>query len=536
MAGGKETPRQKLIGLMYLVLLAMLALQVSSAIMEKFKFLDDSLKFANEAADKNNDDVEHSIAKAVKDGGNRDEDKKVLEQAEKVRTEAVKIKTYIDKLRDDMIEKTDGYENPEDKTSMYKGAKEETKIEVMMVGATKNGEGYKLQEQINGFCSNLRKIMGKEHEKNFPNLALDAKDDPRISSKEQKKKDFAELNFAHTPMVAAMAVLSNLEAEVLRHETDALAILQTEVGASTIKFDKIEAAYTATSQVVAVGTKYEAELFMQASSSGIKPQMMLNGKPLKVEGGKGKIEFTATGGAYDKEGIVEKKWEGAIKIKNKGKDTTFKVVGKYKVAKPVIQIQSASVSALYRKCGNELNVQVPALGSLYNPDFKATGATAIKGSKKGFVTIVPTSPNVVLKVYSGGNFIGEQKFKVRLIPKPEIQALYKGKQVDQKRGVKKPGPSRITMKAVPDESFSQFLPKDARYNVSEWEAILVRGSRPIVTKKFNGPNGNFSSIRAKANAGDRIVIDVKKVKRKNFQGKIEDVKIPTTIMNIPIND
>jgi len=54
MAGGKESPRQKLIGLMYLVLLALLALQVSSAIMEKFRFLDDSLQYANSEAEENN--------------------------------------------------------------------------------------------------------------------------------------------------------------------------------------------------------------------------------------------------------------------------------------------------------------------------------------------------------------------------------------------------------------------------------------------------------------------------------------------------
>jgi len=84
MAGGKETPRQKLIGIMYLILLALLALQVSSAIMEKFKFLDDSLQFANAAADTNNDKVEQSIDKAVRDNGSKPGDVKVLEKAKKV--------------------------------------------------------------------------------------------------------------------------------------------------------------------------------------------------------------------------------------------------------------------------------------------------------------------------------------------------------------------------------------------------------------------------------------------------------------------
>ena len=48
MAGGKETPRQKMIGMMYLVLTALLALQVNSAILLKFKFIDDSLLGVND--------------------------------------------------------------------------------------------------------------------------------------------------------------------------------------------------------------------------------------------------------------------------------------------------------------------------------------------------------------------------------------------------------------------------------------------------------------------------------------------------------
>ena len=46
MAGGKETPRQKMIGMMYLVLLAMLALQVSNTVLEKFIFINQSLEVA----------------------------------------------------------------------------------------------------------------------------------------------------------------------------------------------------------------------------------------------------------------------------------------------------------------------------------------------------------------------------------------------------------------------------------------------------------------------------------------------------------
>jgi gliding motility-associated protein GldM len=275
---------------------------------------------------------------------------------------------------------------------------------------------------------------------------------------------------------------------------------------------------------------------MAASSSTLKPTITVDGRSLQIDkDGRGKLEFTATGGAYDAEGNAKKSWNGKITIKNKGKDTTFTVKGEYVVAKPVIQIQSASVSALYKNCGNELNVQVPALGSTYAPSFKASGADLITGTKKGLVTVVPNSPSVKLSVFSAGNLIGDQDFKVRLIPKPEIVALSGGKPLDVKQGVNAPGPRQVQMQAKSDESFKTFLPNDARYKITEWNAILVRGKRPVRTKNFSSEVGDFNDFNSQGQPGDRIVIEVKAVKRMNFKGVIEDVNVGTPIINLPLN-
>lgn len=516
---------------MYLVLLAMLALQVSSAIMEKFVFLDESLASANEGTHKNNEALEHNIEKAVEDGGGKD--KVVLEKAQRVREEANEVFKFIDDIRKELIVKTGGKEE----SGMYKGASDDGFVMEYMIGpeGSKKGVGYKLKDKLKNFSSQIREIT-KGKGVDIKDLALDGKEDPIFKNNpEQKRKDFVELSFEHTPLVAALAVLNTKKAEVLKAENDALNILAAEVGATDLKFDKIEASYNAESKVVAAGTKYHAEVFLLASSSAVIPTVKVDGKSLEVKNGRGILEFTATGGTYDKEGIAKKNWKGMVTINNKGRDTTFEVLGEYLVAKPVIQVQSASVSALYRNCGNELNVQVPALGSTYNPSFTASGARVIPGSQKGLVTLIPDAPNVTLKVSSGGNYIGEETFKVRLIPKPDIQALVNGKPVDEKRGVPAPGPNSVVMKAVPDESFAAFLPKDARYAVTEWEAILVRGRRPVQQMTFNGAVGNFSQFKGAAKEGDRIVIDVKKVQRKNFVDKIEDVNIPTIIKNIPLN-
>ncbi|TAH25887.1 MAG: gliding motility protein GldM [Cytophagales bacterium] len=532
MAGGKETPRQKMIGMMYLVLTALLALQVSSAIIQKFQFLDDSLMFVNGSAIEENTGIIKSLSKAVEKAGNNPKDIETLKKAEDVRKKTSELISFIQKTRDELISSTGG---KDDDGVSYKGAKEEEKVVQYMVGpeGSKKGVGYKLQKDMNEYGEYLKTTAKIE----VPKLALDGKEDPlAMKDPNQKRKDFPNLNFAETPMVAALAVLAQKESQILKYESEALAKISADLGNYKLDFDQIKVMVRPKSSVVAAGTKYEAEMFLAASSSAIVPSMKFEGRTIDVKAGMGIISFPATGGAYDKDGNVKKKWSGSITIKNKsGQDTTFTISEEYIVAKPVISVQSASVNALYKNCGNELNVQVPALGSTYSPSFAANGAQVINGAEKGKVTLVPTGTKVELRVSSGGNYIGSQEFGVRLIPKPTIKCLIAGKEANTKSGEVAASVRSIQMKADADESFKTFLPKDALFSVSAWDCILVRGKRPLSTKNFSGQIGQVPEFAGLAQAGDRILIEVKKVNRTNFLKQVEDVSMPTTIINIPLN-
>jgi len=95
-------------------------------------------------------------------------------------------------------------------------------------------------------------------------------------------------------------------------------------------------------------------------------------------------------------------------------------------------------------------------------------------------------------------------------------------------------PSSIQMKVVPDESFKTFLPKDARYRVTQWDCILVRGKRPVATKNLTSDMANISDFKGVALPGDRILIEVKKIVRKNFQNVDEEVNMGSIIKNVPL--
>jgi len=527
MAGGKETPRQKMIGMMYLVLTALLALQVNSAILLKFKFLDDSLFGINEKVSKDHDGTIKGIAAQVEKNRNAAKDVAILRQSEEVRARTKQTIEYLRGVRDKLVTAT---ENTKGK-SEYKNMSAEDKVAITMLGGKRDGAAYEMKNKLNEYSTYIQKVIPSATP-----LALDAKDDPMVTDPDQRAKNFAELNFENTPLVAALATLSQKETEVLKYESDALAKLSQEVGGNIIVFDKVGAFASAESNTVAAGTKYKAELFLTASATGLRPTMTLNGSPLSVDPstGKGKVEFTARPGSFDAAGNAKAQWTGTIRFKQNGRDTLFTVKVPYTITKPVMQIQSASVQALYFKCGNKLSVQVPALGAQYDPSFSASGAATIKGDSKGEVTLVPNAKEVTLNVSSGGNPIGSQTFQVRPIPKPEIKCIVGGREANEKQGTPITAVRNMSMKAIPDAGFATFLPEDARYRVTRYEVTLVRGKRPAMPPiPVNGPDVNLNSVVNSAREGDRLYIEVKEVQRMNFQGNTEQVNVSKQF-NVPL--
>ncbi|MEM7550664.1 MAG: gliding motility protein GldM [Bacteroidota bacterium] len=524
MAGGKETPRQKMIGMMYLVLTALLALQVSSSVLDKFFFLNRSLEEAVERYQEDNAKTLSNIKGQVEEKGNREEDLEVFEKAKTVRERTQELNKYLVDIKEELIIATG---DREEATGKPVGLKDEDNVANLMIV---KGKGPELQEKINSYVDFLKQETGDE---SFIKIARDGNEIPEFANdEEQRIKDFTEINFLSTPLAAALASISQYENEIMAYETKALDDLAQKVGAKDLSFDQIEVVALPESRVVAAGANYEAQLFVSASSSAVNPEMFVGDRPIEVENGKGKVTFKVSGGGYDKDGYAKKTYSARVVLNGEPYETDIE----YVVTKPVVQVQSQSVQALYLNCGNELQINVPALGSNYDPAFTASGASVIPGAQKGLVTVVPNKAEVVLGVSSGGSKLDDIPFKVRRIPKPEIEIRNGGRPIDEKRGMKAPGPRSLQIKAVPDEGFAQFLPKDARYRVSQWEITLARGSRPVAPpKKVTSEQANLSDFAAKAKAGDRIVIEVKKVQRLNFKGQVEEVNIGSVVKNIALN-
>mgnify|MGYP003324444457 FL=1 len=370
MASGNN-PRQKMINLMYLVLIAMLALNVDTKVLKKFILINQSFESTNAEKIVDNTNKIEAIRAAVDDSGNRSEDMAVLTISEKIRKQSDSIVNYMGDLKDLIIEETGGRKSNGD----IKGYKDiDFVYSHMKSDNAGQGNGTTLQTILNNFSDFvLDSVFLGDKSSGVRNLAQNADEIPLYADDPPTDPSFTALNFGFgTSTGAGLATISQLQSDVINLEVKALERLAASVGAADLKFDVVTLTTLPEQKIVAAGAKYKTQLFLSAASSAIVPTMTADGDTLDVANGRGYYEFIAKGAQYDREGLSKQSYVGTISVTLPGgRDTTFVDTVEYYVARPVIQIQSASVQALYFNCGNEIQVNVPALGSEYNPSFSS---------------------------------------------------------------------------------------------------------------------------------------------------------------------
>jgi gliding motility-associated protein GldM len=252
--------------------------------------------------------------------------------------------------------------------------------------------------------------------------------------------------------------------------------------------------------------------------------MSLDGRSIPVDAkGFGKIEFVATPAAnYDDKGVAKKVLRGQIVTNVGGEDKVLPIEYEYFVAQPVIKITSEVVQQLYAGCANDLNIDVPALGNSYAPEFTVTNGDKIKGAKAGQVTVVPNaSGKVTIGVSSGGNKIGDETFDIKPVPNPTISVLAaNGSDLDISQAQTTNVLSGVKIVAKSDPNFARTMAKDANFAVTGGEITLVRNDVPRGAPVSIG--AGIRGLLGGAASGDILVIRINQITRTNFRGE----KIP----------
>ena len=439
MAGGKLSPRQKMINMMYLVLTALLALNVSAEILEAFASLRLSLKTsAVSFADKNADTkkaIEAKVEEELGQGNKKNENliawvREIEAKTNETVGEIEKVITELEKI---------GEKDPATGEIISK-SETERNFQYWMIGPggdeTSNGgkgggEATKLKDKLNGYITWANSFIASkdsskqvQQEFHWDAICVEPKDDKNIpESSENKHHTWEYFTFHGKPVIADLAMMEKFKMDVQEVHSELLTYVKTKLGAVTFKIDSLIAMDAPVSRVVAAGMKFETKLFVAMSSKDIKPKFEGSGISVDPGGNSATMTFTAPGGFAKGQTEKEATYTATIKVpKADGSIEELPVKGKYTVRKPEVVITSASVQNLYYNCGNTINVDVPALGDLYNPKFTASSATVLpNATDKRKVTIVPTGRECILGVSSltnGQNIkIDDVKYTVIKPPK-----------------------------------------------------------------------------------------------------------------------
>ncbi len=439
MSGGKQSPRQKMIGMMYLVLTALLALNISKEIINAFITIDDGLKLTNANFDKKNEMTYMAFAKAY--DLDKVKAKVPYENAMKAKKLSADLCTYItgvrgkmvglsagfdasskvgDTLRLTLLEKPDDYDNP-------------TNFMIGSDPADVTGEAKKLKETLIKYYANLEKLLPEKSQKNFA-----ARIKPSIPTKEvysaehEKMISWEWYNFYHAPIVAAIAQMDRIINDVKNAEGDAVNELFASVNASDFKFDKLTAKVVAPTSYVFTGDHYTADVFVAAYNStqnpviylgefdSIKPFKLLSGTidstSVKVISGLGKYDVQASGTGLQK-------WAGLIRVKKPdGAFESYPFKGEYMVAAPSAAIFLEKMNVFYIGVDNPITISAAGVApSNLSPSL--TGGTMRANGKAGSYIVNVTAGteatlNIGAKLNGSNKSMGSFKFRIKRVPDP----------------------------------------------------------------------------------------------------------------------
>ena len=277
-----KDPRQKMINMMYLVLIALLALNVSAEILNAFKTVEQSLKNSIEIVDKKSEDLIKSLEKKAEDPKTKAKASYWLPIAQKAKDLAHETFDYIENLKKELKEesslkivngkevfKEDDLDAP---TRLF--------ISKQPIGKEKGAELYKKLENFRNQLVNLDPKIKLDVEKNLP-LNLN------IQISENGETEAWEYGYFHmTPTIAALTILTKFQSDIRNSEQDVIAYCHKEIGEVELIYDEFAALAVSNSQYFLPGEDLIIRAGVGAFSKAAKPQIYVDGisVPLKQDG------------------------------------------------------------------------------------------------------------------------------------------------------------------------------------------------------------------------------------------------------------
>lgn len=418
-----ETPRQRMIGMMYLVLTALLALNVSVEIINSFIIVNESMETTNKNFSSKNDGTYSMFSQAYLE--NKEKVGPYWEKAQKAQKLSKEMIDYVNGLKFEMMRQTEGLATIEEaKKLTLADIKRKDNYDTpttFFIGQSQDGSAGKareLKERIIKYKSDMKALLdAKDREKINLGLEVEKTD---YTDKDGKKQNWEMHNFYHTIVVATVTILNKINAEILNAEYDVVNQLYSAVDAGKFTFDKIEAKVIPTSNYVLLGDQYQAEIFVGAFDTKSTISAEINGAT--IQGDSGLVTYKA---AASSEGL--KKYTGQINVKTPFGSKSYSFENEYIVAKPSATVSADKMNVFYIGVENPVTVSVPGIANEKVRPSITGGSMVNKGGGKYIVNVVKGAPGVKAIITINADFDGKQRamgkseFRVKTVPNPVPQ-------------------------------------------------------------------------------------------------------------------
>ena len=473
MAGYKETPRQKMIGMMYLVYTALLAMNVSKDILDAFDTVNTGVQTTNIT-------LSNQIAQkyaAFEEQYGLDEEKvgPYWEQAQALREEATEFINYVEALKWDLVKQveipkatTDEeaanealnrgllkngnttmngrtiYDLNTSKVKSRDGYNQPT--EIMMgnpEGPGNGGKAYELSEKMKHFRNQVIKAAGPEHLHEIGLLTdsifgtKEYLQENGYTENQMKKLPFegnyygAKIsyypgmtdpvqdsweyhNFHHTVLVADVTLLNKIISEAQTAELNAVTELMSDIHATDFTFDEIGAKVFAESGYLLSGQTYKAQAMVTAwKNSQLTARVKLDGGAEKeyISNAQGVIplEWNVGVGSHSYTGIID------MLDPSTNQMAEYPFQGSFVVAPPAVSVSATKMNVVYRGIKNPI-----AVGGGVGGEISASASSGtLTRTGNGTYDLLPGEANeVTISVTSAGSSLGSMKFRVKDLPKP----------------------------------------------------------------------------------------------------------------------
>lgn len=522
-----KEPRQLMINLMYLVLTAMLALNVSAEVINAFFKLDKGLKGTTEIVKAANNATIKGMEEAVK---KRPDDQPLVDAAKEAQTIVKGFYDYVGTIRTRLEDFAGGqFYEPGKMPAGVEGAETED--------ASKWGKPVKYKNKeipqrffVDGNDGTVGKegkyepegpiLRGKveETKKQLQDLLLKiAKNNPIVTepeittlisqlslnideqAAEAAGKSWEDFNFGHMPVAAVYPMVTKFQTDAKNSEAAIINFLAKKIGGTVLEFDQFQPVAAAEKGYVISGDRFSADIFLSASSKQAQYSVRVNGSSLSVKDGVAKYS-TGT----NKTGEQSYKVDISLKNPFTNKTDNFSKTFKYEVGRRSVTVSADKMNALYVGVDNPISVVAAGVSSNELRVSGSGGGLTLTKSGNGYLAKVtqPGAP-AVITVSGGGLDPTKFEFRVFRIPNPVPKI---GRGPTERGGSMGAGTFKAQKGVYGDLEDFVF---DARCSIDGFEVTRVPARQDPITEPNRGGNfsGRAATLVEMAKPGDIYYID-----------------------------